>query len=340
MLTIFKRASEPDTDPQDGTLEELDSEMQAEPKKRGLFSRRQKKTEGPAEPDLAHPWTNGQYLKSVGATALIWTLAGSGVLSLGLDLVRDESGPAPTSVEVQDPADSQRVGEYGAAFISRYLSAGQGQEDQITAMLADGVKAQLQLPSTPRAIGAVTPGPAVEADGGTWIVTVAVDEAPADGQQPVRRYWQLPVQLDDNGHMAVTALPSLVTAPSSSGITVTPGSELNDPDVTAAVDAFMKAYLAGQGEVAPLTSPGSALTAIEPAPYTDASVSAIRTSQEMPETPASGDQVRTEVSVTATAADGSSTQMSYTLDLRYRDRWEVAAINPTEAAPTPEGEQS
>ena len=62
--------------------------------------------------------------------------------------------------------------------------------------------------------------------------------------------------------------------------------------------------------------------------------------QQLPEEPAEGDLLRAQISVTATAADGGSTRLDYTVELSYRDRWEVAAINPTTAIPTTIGEQS
>lgn len=292
-----------------------------------------------AEPDLTHGWTNGERLKSIAATGVVVGLCLTGPAALGLHFLGSDPTPQTTAVEVQDPATSQRVSEFATSFVTQYLTAARGQEDQVTAMLAQGAGRRLSLPEKPSPIGAATPGEAVQTSDGNWVVTVAVDQ-PSESGAATRRYWQVPVLTDEAGGIAAAGLPSLVAAPTAGDLAVDQGDAINDSAVQDTVTAFMQAYLTGQGEVAPLTAPGSSLSAVQPTPFQELSISSLTTTQELPDAPAEGDLLRAQISVTATAADGGSTRLDYTVELSYRDRWEVAAINPTTAIPTTTGEQS
>lgn len=335
MLTLFSRHSRSESDsetPEARSDNDIPSATTEKPRGR--------KPKGEEEPNLTHGWTNGERFKSVAATGLIWAFCGAGVLSLGMNLLENDAEPQSTPVAVQDVSESQRASEFATTFVTRYLTASRDQEEQVSALLARGAAGSLSLPSQPAAIGSVIPGEAIQLPDGNWVVTVAVEQPATEEQPAVWRYWQVTVISDESGSIAAAALPSLVTAPTNGGLTVEKGDEISDPDLESTAGAFVKAYLTGQGEVDPLTAPGSGITAVTPIPYTDASVSSLRTMQELPLSPAEGDLVRTQISVTATAADGTTTQLGYTVDLRFRDRWEISAINPTTNAPTTiEGDQ-
>lgn len=285
-------------------------------------------------PDVAHPWTNRERLTSMAATGAVWAMCLSGPLALGAQMLGEDSAPS-AAVETQAVDASQSVAAFGAGFMTQYLSTPRGQEDRIAGMLADGVDTSLSLPEEPAPPSSVLPAQAVQLTESQWLVTVVV-EHPAGGEEtgPVRRYWQVPIQSDEAGHRAVSALPSLVPSPTSGELSVQQGSQVSDGAISQALESFMAAYLAGQGDVAPLTAPESSLTAVTPTPYTEVSVGEVSATQEVPASPAEGDLVRTQISVTATAADGSTTQLGYTVELRYRERWEVAAVNPTTEPPT------
>lgn len=334
MLTLWRKQTAPEAEEQD--VVEADTGTQDEQsdgsgKARGDDS----------EPNVAHGWTNGERLKSMAATALIWGLCATGPLALGLEVLGDDGGSQQTSAEVQEVGDSQRVSQFATSFVTQYLTASRGQEDQVTSMLAEDASRNLRLPETRTPIGAALPGEAVQTADGTWIVTVEVDQPGDEAEAAVRRYWQVPIVTNDGGGIAAAGMPSLVSAPAAGGLKVEPGAEVNDSDVQDTVTAFMQAFLTGQGEVAPLTSPDSSLAAVEPTPFTEVSVSSITTTQELPAEPTDGDLIRAQVSLSATAADGNSTPLGYTVELRYRDRWEVAAVNPTTAVTTTTtGEQS
>lgn len=330
MLTLWRKKTAPETE-----IDAPDEAVSAESDAPADEARGSK-----AEPDLAHGWTNGERLKSIAATGVVVGLCLTGPAALGLHFFGSDPAPQTAAVEVQDPAASQRVSEFATSFVTQYLTAARGQEDQVTAMLAQGAGRRLSLPEKPSPIGAATPGEAVQTSDGGWVVTVAVDQ-PSESGAAIRRYWQVPVLTDEAGGIAAAGLPSLVAAPTVGDLEVDQGDAINDSAVQDTVTAFMQAYLTGQGEVAPLTAPGSSLSAVQPTPFQELSISSLTTTQERSAEPAEGDLLRVQISVTATAVDGGSARLDYTVELRYRDRWEVAAINPTTAGPTTTtGEQS
>lgn len=292
------------------------------------------------EADVGHPWTNGQRLLSGATTTLVFAALLSGPAALGLRLLEDEAAPVSVAAEVQDPSRSQHVAEFAAGFMTAYLSSSRGQEEALLELMASGAGGDLRLPAEPPEITAVTAGQSIQLDEDSWIVTVAVDTPGGEEQPSVRRYWQVPILAGEDGSIAVSALPSLVAAPDGGELRAEEGQDVRDEGLRDTATAFVAAYLAGQGEVAPLTVPDVELGAITPVPYTEVSVGAMTTHQELPEAPAEGDVVRTQISVTATAEDGSTVQLEYTLELRYRDRWEVSAVNPTTENPAPEGDPS
>ncbi|MGP5306922.1 conjugal transfer protein [Brachybacterium alimentarium] len=332
MLTLWRKKTAPETETEADALDEAASAEIDAPADEARGSK--------AEPDLAHGWTNGERLKSIASTGVVVGLCLSGPAALGLHFFGSDPAPQTAAVEVQDPAASQRVSEFATTFVTQYLTASRGQEDQVTAMLAQGADRRLSLPEKPAPIGTATPGEAVQTADGNWVVIVAVDQ-PDESGAAVRRYWQVSVLTDDAGSIAAAGLPSLVTAPTVGDLEVDQGAAINNSAIQDTVTAFMQAYLTGQGEVAPLTAPGSSLSAVQPTPFQELSISSLATTQELPAEPAEGDLLRAQISVTATAADGGSAGLDYTVELRYRDRWEVAAINPTTAGPTTTtGEQS
>lgn len=290
--------------------------------------------------DTGHAWTNGERFKTLAATGLALASCAAGPLALGAHVLGGTPETQTAAVEVQDPAQSQRVSEFGTAFVTQYLTAARGQEDQITGMLARGAARNFTLPETAPQIGAAAPGEAVQTGASTWVVTVGVDQPNGPDGATVRRYWQVPVVTDTSGAIAAGSTPSLISTPTAGDLEVDLGDNVSDKNVEDTVSAFIQAYLVGQGEVAPLLAPGTSVTAVTPTAFTEVSVSSITTTQEIPKSPSEGDLVRIQVSVSATAVDGGNTRLGYSLDLRYRDRWEVAAINPTTASPTPTGENS
>lgn len=286
-------------------------------------------------PTVGHPWTAGERFKTMGVSAVLWACVASGPIAVWMHMGDDPVTPGPVAEAGQDVADSQSASAYAAMFMDRYLSTPRGEEDTVSAMLARGVTDRLSLPAKQPSIVAITPAEAVQLDEMQWIVTVAVQTAGDEESPDSITYWQVPVLAQDDS-LAVAGLPSVVAAPATGDLSVSAGDDLNDNAVTSTVSTFMDAYLAGRGEVAPITSPDSALGPVSPAPFSEVSVTSVRATEPLPESPADGDMARVQISATATADGGSKRQLGYELELRYRDRWEVHAVNPTPL----EGEQS
>lgn len=292
------------------------------------------------EPTVGTSWTTGQKLSSTIATAALWGLIICGPVALIGNVMRDDPAP-PAVAESQDVTESQNVAQFAGSFMTQYLTTPRGQEDQITGFFADGVDVNLRLPDKPTALNSVTPGATVKLADGEWLATVAV-ELPGEGEAPaVTRYWQVPVLTNEHGQRAVGGLPSLVASPATGDLAVERSQELSGTEAGETVTSFLRAYLTGQGDVQPLTAPDVVIAAVDPPPFTEISTAELRASEEMPEAPAQGDSLIVHATVSATAADGSTTQLGYSLELRFRDRWEVAAINPTteESNTDDEGEQ-
>src|SRR5699024_4314697 len=92
-------------------------------------------------------------------------------------------------------------------------------------------------------------------------VTDAADEQ-------ARRYFQVSVRADGQ-RVEALALPSPVAGPQvGAGVAVDYRQVVaSDGPVAEVVDQFLRAYLTGDGDVAPLISPGSSVQGLDPPPY-------------------------------------------------------------------------
>ncbi|MGW2089118.1 conjugal transfer protein [Streptomyces sp. NPDC001880] len=94
---------------------------------------------------------------------------------------------------------------------------------------------------------------------------------------------------------------------------------------------FFAAYLAGSGELDRYLSPGTALAAVSPAPYTQVEVdrlAEVGTSDPGSAGPQSdGARRRLLVDITASDADGQKRPLTYAITITARDgRWEIASV--------------
>lgn len=288
-----------------------------------------KKTKKDREPDAGHGWTQGQRLASTAATVGVWALCLSGPVAL-VSQLSEEPPPAPAAVQkVAEPSEAQRASQWAASFMQIYLTTPRGEEKNVTELFAKGAVSTLQLSKSPAPIGAVTPGSAVEVGDGQWVATVSVHEPARDGVPATTRYWQVPLLMTEEGEIAASALPSLIAAPVAGSASVDRGDSIAHDEIKTLTSNFASAYLAGSGDVKPLVSPGAPIHAVTPAPYSEAEVRSLSSRTPVPETPKNGDSARVQISVVATAANGNETHLDYLVEVTYRDRWEIAAINPT-----------
>nr|BFF19742.1 hypothetical protein GCM10025730_32630 [Promicromonospora thailandica] len=92
---------------------------------------------------------------------------------------------------------------------------------------------------------------------------------------------------------------------------------------------FLAAMVAGDGEITRYLRPGTAVSAITPAPYAAVAVTGIKGSHEVAEDPADNEGTHALTTVELTRLDGQKTTSQYVLTLVARDgRWEVAGVEP------------
>ncbi|MFG3533043.1 conjugal transfer protein [Streptomyces sp. NPDC047917] len=309
--------------------------------------------------DVLPAEAGGWALGSLGAAAntvtvlrrTAWALLVAGPVLAGWALVsRPAVVPAAAPVRQEQPAAGQSAGPGGFAelFVSAYLTAGEGTEESLAPFLPNAREVSLTAdPGVQRAqeVAAVR---VRLVSSGYWSVTVAARVAPAgaaDGKKkpgpdeaeagPVLRYFQVPVRTGAGGALAAAALPAEVGAPLSGEAPVLAYGQSvpvrsSDP-AGQTLAGFFAAYLAGSGELDRYLSPGTALAAVSPAPYTQVEVA--RLAEVGTNDPGSAgpqsDGARRQllVDITASDADGQKRPLTYAITITARDgRWEIASV--------------
>ncbi|MCX5115130.1 conjugal transfer protein [Streptomyces sp. NBC_00378] len=299
----------------------------------------------------------GWSLGSLGAAAntvtvlrrTAWALLVAGPVLAGWALVSQPSVTAPAApVRQEQPTAGQPTGPGGFAelFVSAYLTAGEGTEESLAPFLPNARDVSLTAdPGVQRAqeVAAVR---VRLVSSGYWSVTVAARVAPAgaaDGKKkpdevgagPVLRYFQVPVRTGTGGALAAAALPAEVGAPLSGEAPVLAYGQSvpvrsTDP-AGQTLTGFFAAYLAGSGELDRYLSPGTALAAVSPAPYTQVAVdrlAEVGTNDPGSAPPQSdGARRRLLVDITASDAGGQKRPLTYAITITARDgRWEIASV--------------
>ncbi|WP_052441220.1 conjugal transfer protein [Streptacidiphilus anmyonensis] len=176
---------------------------------------------------------------------------------------------------------------------------------------------------------------------GYWSVVVGC-EAETAGQTAVR-YFVVPVEMDQTtggmGSLAVVAQPAAVAAPAPAGVPpfLYPDDAAAGTPLAAAAAAFLTAYLAGQGDVSALLSPGAHIPAPASALYAQVQVGQIAVGQSGMDgsVPRDGASCEIWVQVTATDQSGAAWPLGYALKMRARaGRWEVASVESGPALST------
>lgn len=296
-------------------------------------------------PPVQERWSHGSHLLT---RAMSWGLMAallSGPVAIGL-YVFDDGAPvvAQEKAEVTHDSVARRsvASEQAAAWVQAWLTT---PEDR-AAELKTWWSGPLDLPKVAGQATDVRVVDAVPTAPGVWAVTVAASVTPAKGQPTTRRHYLVPVQVDGgagDASAAVKAIPAIVQAPATAK---TPSSPYNvtlpsDSPVVQSTQAFMSAYLAGDGDVARYTTPGSPLHAVSEAPlYEEAEVVSVRASERVDnvgsgQAPTDGQIVQALVDVTLVdpgpgEASTRKRSASWPLTLTARDgRWEITAIDGT-----------
>ncbi len=260
------------------------------------------------------------------ASVALWTLVGlaavggiAGVLSATRG---DDAGRAASLTQAASTSPSAEG--FAELYVMTWLSAGEGEEDQLLSFSTDPVSFQGRKPDTFRVRWAGTVGARL-IEPNYWSITVAADveQASGRGYESVGvRYYQVPVLAGDDG-LVVTSLPSQVPAPARSErppLDLTADSPLLAGEVADTIERFFAAYLTEQGDVERYLRPGAQVRAVEPAPFVETKIAAGNL-REM------GNSASAAVQVTGKDAAGQTTTTAYALQLQRRDgRWEVAEI--------------
>ena len=278
-------------------------------------------------------WTNGANLKTRAITYGLLAALVAGPVALALAVDQASSATPVVASQAVLPADTSgeqaAVGEFAQQFVLAWLQTPRGKESALAAFVAT---ANLQLPN--KAVTASQPSTAqlVHAGPGMWSVSVGATVTDAGGV--ARRYFQVPVRYVA-GAMIATSLPAPMPAPSTaSGLELAYQytAALSEPSA-AMVGQFLSALLTGSGDVTRYVSPGTAIAAVTPAPYTAVRVLEVRTDQDLRDAPMEvprGSDLHVLVTAVATVSAEQQITVQYPLTLRVRaSRWEVASVDPT-----------
>lgn len=248
-------------------------------------------------------------------------------------LNQQTTGPVAVVAPVEDLSDERAaVGEFAQRVVTVWLTSTQDNPDALQALVKDA--AVVTLSNVPFDVSdvdvaGITPG----GDVGTWSVLVAATVTDAS-EQTARRYYQVPVHVDDAGALSALTLPAAVAAPvvvgGSTGAYRT-HIAMNSP-VADTVTQFLSAYLTGAGDVSRYVTPGSTILPVTPPPYTSVKLAELRSTTQLAEdgaTPADGETAHVLASASAVVSQEQVAAVTYALSLTARaGRWEVTAIEP------------
>ncbi|MFJ8752301.1 conjugal transfer protein [Streptomyces sp. NPDC102441] len=280
------------------------------------------------------------------ARVATWALIASGPL-IGVMALLGSSAPAQSAPKsapaVQSSASTGPAG-FAQLFVGAYLEAGEGSEKNLAPYYSGSIA--LTHPAGTRSALRTQVMQAHEVSSGYWSVTVAVNVAAKSKKGGYSdagvQYFRVAVQStgsgDATGYTAVS-LPAQVAAPTSLkpgdlGYPTSRGGGASDPASDTAA-SFLKAYVAGQGELDRYTSPGVRISPVVPTPYASIKVTGVQddsSDSASTKVPGDGERRRLLVSVDATDADGNSFPLTYALGLTSRaGRWEVSSLDDAPA---------
>lgn len=317
----------------------------------GLFDR--KRTEPAGE---GSSWTAGRELGGRVISVVLLAAIACGPVALLWQGTRPESViAAPESSPSALPAEQQAAGDFALAYVAAWLGASRDDRSELERFV--DVSALGRISDTAweyrdLAIASLEPG---ESDLVSVVVAANVrelvtdDEGGSSDQWP-RRYFQVVVNVGDDGALGVVGLPAPVAAPVAADV-VTLGYRTsvpsNDP-VADSVLAFLNAYLAGSGDITRVSTPGTSFQALTPAPYAAIDLVDLRADAATEGTPGNGDTLRVLATAGLTNVYDQRLTATYALTLIARDdRWEISAIDPvplegasttTQPTPTPTGD--
>ena len=295
-------------------------------------------------------WSNGNALGSKVVTAVVVAALACGPVALFV-AHGNQVRPVEAATTTVKPALSilqQSAGAYAVGFVGAWLSATQADSSALDDYINSNA---ITLSTTPFEYKNIAAASVSTGSGNMISVTVAADVkdssiTDATVQTWPRRYFQVTLSDAKNTLTAVT-LPAPVAGPKVStdapNLGYSTSLAAND-NAAQPVMLFLGAYLTGQGETEPYTSPSTNIPAIDPVPYASVSPLTITADQAPAASPADGATLSVLATVAVQNAVGQTLTATYVLDLRARaGRWEVFAVDTSPAlaqtadsiAPTP-----
>ncbi|WP_280454735.1 conjugal transfer protein [Nocardia brasiliensis] len=250
------------------------------------------------------------------------------------------SRPVPTdTAAVAVVAHAQLAGSFAEQFVVTYLSATNGQQERIAEFV--GTAQHVSLPMTPRQVSdpmVVFVSRAVASRNiDVWSVTVAVRVAKAGAvaaSEP-RQFYRVAVSLA-GGRPRALSLPALVPAPSR-GIDLAlgyTGSCGPESPLAQAASGFLGALLTGSGDVGRYVTPGTGISALQPAPFTG--IEAVTVLSDSADCGVQGDVARVLATVTPKGDTGVLPALAYPLLMaRSGGQWQVRAMESVPALADP-----
>lgn len=279
-------------------------------------------------------WTNGNAFSSKVVTAVVIAAVACGPIAL-LTSRSNQGAPVAAAPVTAKPALTvlqQSAGAYAIGYVGAWLRATQTDSTALNSYIDSN---SVRLSQTPFDYQNIAVASVDAAPGHMVSVIVAADVKDASitdksVQTWPRRYFHVTVSATGNTLSAVT-LPAPVAGPKASTESPDvgyPATLSADSKAAQPVMLFLAAYLSGQGETEPYTSPSTSIPAIKPAPYSSVSPLTVSADHAPSASPADGDKLAVLATVTVQNAVGQKLTATYALDLRARaGRWEVASLN-------------
>lgn len=268
----------------------------------------------------------------VAARVGLWALVALGAIGGLVGLLRPATETvAPSDDGRASAATPPEVAGFGELAVTTWLQAdGDGAEAQLDPLYAVDPPANGGDVGRRRVTGDATTVATREVSDDYWAVTVAapVDEWAEGGWQSAGT-WYLEVGVARTGEgLVAVSEPAIVPAPAEprdapevegGGLGV---PDQDDEDMATTVEGFLRALMAGNGDVSRYLAPGVEILPVTPAPFSDVAL------RQWAITDTGEGQVRVRLSARATSAAGVPRTVSYELGLAERaGRWEITSLS-------------
>ncbi|MEV0359738.1 conjugal transfer protein [Nocardia sp. NPDC050697] len=233
---------------------------------------------------------------------------------------------------------AQLAGSFAGQFVVSYLSANTAQREKLSEYAAVG---NVALPSSGRPVTdpAVVYVARTVSGGGldVWSVTVSVRHGAKTGaaEGEPRQFYRVAVSTAA-GRLRALAPPALVQPPArGADLSLAYGAPCGqETPLHQVATGFLAAMLAGSGDIARYTVPGSAIAAVQPAPFSAAEVTAVDSDDRS--CGAESARARLSVQVNPKVDGAAAATLVYPLTLvRTGGQWQVASIDPIPALTEP-----